>query len=221
MITVSQDVSVVASDLIDGRLRCPGCGGQLHPWGSARPRTIRHDTGPGQTRVTHRPRRGRCTDCRTTHVLLAIGLAARRADSADVIAAAITAKTVGGLGHRLIAARLDRPVSTVRGWLRAFTASAVSITEVFTVLVQRDAPDSADLWPGPASTTSGQAASAVMAYARVLAARFGVVNLAWHSAGLVGAGPWFFSTTRWAAGHQHQLTLMRPSLAPQWWASAP
>ena len=154
-------------------------------------------------------------------MLLGIGLAARRADSAAVIAAAIAAKTVEGIGHRLIAARLGRPVSTVRGWLRAFAVSAASIMEVFTALVHRDAPDAAAVWPGPASTTPGQAASAVMAYAQVLGARFGVATVAWHTAGLAAAGPWFFSATRWAAGRQHQLALSPQRPVPQLWASAP
>ncbi len=47
----------------------------------------------------------------------------RRADSAVVIGAALVAKA-GGAGHRSIAAVLGRPVSTVRGWLRRFTARA-------------------------------------------------------------------------------------------------
>lgn len=47
----------------------------------------------------------------------------RRADAVEVIGEAIVA-SAAGLGHRLIATRLDRPAATVRGWLRRFGARA-------------------------------------------------------------------------------------------------
>ena len=83
-------------------------------------------------------------------MLLRVSLAARRADGAAVIAAAIEAKWAEGLGHRVIACLLDRSVSTVRGWLRAFAASAAAIYRVVGGLVVRDAADAAALWPAPA-----------------------------------------------------------------------
>jgi hypothetical protein len=141
-------------------------------------------------------------------VLLEAGLAARRADAAAVIAAAIEAKTAEGAGHRVIAARLGRPASTVRGWLRSFTASASRIAEAFTALVHRDGADAAGLWPAPARTPAGRALSAVMAYSGVLASRFGVAALAWHTAGLAGAGPFFFSADWWHGRGPHELALM-------------
>ena len=171
------------------------------------PRQIRHGIGADRLIVREHPRRGRCAGCGATHVLLSVNLAARRADGAAVIAAAIEAKWAEGAGHRVIACRLDRPVSTVRGWLRAFASSAAAITEVVTSLVVRDAPDAAALWPASASTGAGQAMSVVMAYARVLASRFGIVMVPWHSAGLATVGPWFFSASWWALKSQHQLAL--------------
>ncbi|TFC10385.1 hypothetical protein E3O19_15395 [Cryobacterium algoritolerans] len=86
-------------------------------------------------------------------------MAARRADAAEVIAAAVEAKTVLGWGHRKIAAGCGRPASTVRGWLRAFAVSAGAIGERFTGLLVRDAPDSVVLWPKPAGTARGEALS--------------------------------------------------------------
>ncbi len=74
-------------------------------------------------------------------MLLAASLAARRADSAEVIASAIEAKTANGSGHRVIAAALGRPASTVRGWIRSFTSCAPVITEHFTARTVRDAPE--------------------------------------------------------------------------------
>ncbi|KRE59994.1 hypothetical protein ASG92_22175 [Arthrobacter sp. Soil736] len=117
-------------------------------------------------------------------MLLEAALAARRADAAAVIAAAVEAKTAAAYGHRRIAARLGRPASTVRGWLRAFAASAGPIAEEFTALAHRDGADAAGLWPAAAPTPAGRALAAVAAYAGVLAARFGIATLAWQSAGL-------------------------------------
>ena len=217
MLTVNDDVSSVSADLFAGRFLCPGCGGRLSPWGWARQRRIRHGIGADRRNADERPRRGRCTGCGATHVLLSINLAARRADGVAVIAAAIEAKWAQGVGHRVIAARLGRPVSTVRGWLRAFATSATAITGVVTSLVGRDASDAAALWPAPAATAAGQAVSVLMAYGRVLASRFGVVMVPWHGAGLAVVGPWFFSASWWAATSQHQLALGPQGLVPRWW----
>lgn len=218
MLTVNDDVSSVSVDLFAGRLVCPGCGEMLRPWGWARRRQIRHGIGADRRLVREHPRRGRCTGCGATHVLLSVNLAARRADGVAVIAAAIEAKWAEGAGHRVIAGRLDRPVSTVRGWLRAFASSAAAILEAVTSLVVRDAPDAAALWPAPASTGAGQAMSVVMAYARVLAVRFGIVTVPWHGAGLTTVGPWFFSASWWAATSQHQLALGPPGPVPRLWS---
>ncbi|BAS09275.1 protein involved in defense response [Arthrobacter sp. Hiyo4] len=117
MLTVSHDAFSVESDLAAGRLTCPGCAGVLRPWSWARARFIRHDVGEACIPICLRPRRGRCQRRSVTHVLLGVDLAARRADTAAVIAAAVEAKAAGGSGHRVIAAWLGRPVSTVRAWL--------------------------------------------------------------------------------------------------------
>ncbi|WP_211882117.1 hypothetical protein [Pseudarthrobacter albicanus] len=207
MLTVNHEAVSVESDLAGGRLACPACKGRLRPWGWARERLIRHGTGTDLALVRGRPRRGRCAACSATHVLLGVDLAARRADTAAVIASAVEAKAAGGAGHRVIAAGLGRPVSTVRGWLRAFAASAGPIAEEFTALAHRDGADAAGLWPAPAPTPAGRALAAVAAYAGVLAARFGVATPAWQIAGLAAAGPWFFSAPWWAGQSQHGLTL--------------
>lgn len=197
MLTVNQDGSSVESDLAAGRLSCPRCRAVLRPWGWARRRLVRHGIGREAHVVAVRPRRGRCSGCGGTHVLLGLDLAARRADSAAVIAAAIEAKSATGAGHRPIAARLGRPTSTVRGWLRGFAASAAAIAAEFLARAHRDGPDAASRWPAPVSSAPGQALAAVSAYAAVLADRFAVGVLAWHSAGLAAAGPFFFSVSRW------------------------
>lgn len=100
--------------LAAGRVLCPGCGGALSPWGFARERPVRMLAGVRQLR----PRRARCARCERTHVLLAAVSLPRRRDAAEVIGRALLLKATG-VGHRTIAARLDRPAGTVRGWLRA------------------------------------------------------------------------------------------------------
>ena len=50
-------------------------------------------------------------------MLLPTALQVRRADTTEVIGTALVHKA-NGLGYRRIAERLDRPVSTVRRWLR-------------------------------------------------------------------------------------------------------
>jgi hypothetical protein len=68
--------------------------------------------------VALRPRRARCRACRSTQVLLPAVVAPRRADTTAVIGAALQA-SARGIGYRRIAVRLNRPVSTVRRWIRA------------------------------------------------------------------------------------------------------
>ena len=109
--------------LADAVMCCPRCGGALAKWGYARERTVR---ALGAATVNVRPRRVRCRDCATTHILLPTALQPRRADTTEVIGTALAHKA-NGLGFRRIAARMGRAESTVRRWLRrADRASALS-----------------------------------------------------------------------------------------------
>jgi hypothetical protein len=98
----------------------------LAPWGHARPRAVRGRRGQRFRLV---PRRARCGSCGRTHVLLPVMCLLRRADVVTVIGAALVAKA-GGLGHRVIAAALGLPASTVRGWLRRAAAVAGQVRAV-------------------------------------------------------------------------------------------
>lgn len=170
---------------VERRLRarelvCP-CGGDLAPWGYARQRTVRGVDGPV------RPRRARCRACLVTHVLLAVSCLLRRADSVDVIGAALRAKATG-VGHRPIAQRLSRPASTVRGWLRAFTRNAEAVRLVFTGLLAQ-----LDPLTGPLPARGSRFADAVEAVGAGSAAarrRLGFVGAvsAWQVASGVTGG---------------------------------
>ncbi len=58
----------------------------------------------------------------------------RRADGVAVIGTALVAKAAGA-GHRTIAAGIDRPAGTVRGWLRRFGRRAGQLRVLFTGLL--------------------------------------------------------------------------------------
>ncbi len=130
MLMVGTDPLEVDKLLRNGHLRCPGCEGELRPWGHARSRGVR---GEGAT-ARSRPQRSSCSVCPQTHVLLPAFMLARRADSAAVIGTGLLANA-NGTGHRKIAELLGRPVSTVRGWLRRFAARAAYWRLTFTTLL--------------------------------------------------------------------------------------
>ncbi len=180
MLMVGTDPVGVERSLAGGELACPGCGGVLGPWGHARSRSCRGADGP----VRHRPRRARCGSCGRTHVLLAQVWLLRRADAACVIGAALEARATGA-GHRRIAAAVGRPVSTVRGWLRRFTAVSEDVRAFFTRLLYALDPGAPSLVP-----RVGVVADAVEAIGR--AAGAAVARLApvtpWEFAARASAG---------------------------------
>lgn len=101
--------------LADGALACPSCAAALRSWGWAKPRRVRGRDG----RIALlRLRRARCRACSVTHVLLPAAWLPRRLDEVNVIGSALLGAACGA-GHRPLAAGLNRPEGTVRGWLRA------------------------------------------------------------------------------------------------------
>ncbi len=142
MLMVGNDPVEAERLLVAGELVCPSCTGVLSPWGHARWRSSRGAAGT----VRHRPRRGRCASCGSTHVLLAQVWLSRRADAVCVIGAALEGKA-GGAGHRSVAGRLGRPVSTVRGWLRRFASRSEQLRVGFTRLLHELDPLAGPLVP--------------------------------------------------------------------------
>ena len=98
VLIVENDPERVEADLAAASVSCPACGGILARWGFARRRFLRGEAGP----VVVRPRRGRCRTCRSTHVLLADTVLARRVDVVAVIGRAVAAsrRWAGGRFHR-------------------------------------------------------------------------------------------------------------------------
>jgi hypothetical protein len=184
--TVNDDPVGVERQLAVGGLRCRACAGRLTGWGWARPRVLRGDAG---ARWLLRPRRTRCVGCAATHVLLPVGVLLRRADTVAVIGRALTAKA-SGLGARPVAVVLDRPLETVRGWLRRFVGKAEQVRVWFTGLLVAVAAD--PVVPGPADaggTVFADAVAVVEAAARAVAGRFALrMVTAWQVAGAVSQG---------------------------------
>ena len=180
MLMVGIDPAEVEEQLVGGRLACPDCAGVLRPWGHARWRSRRVECGS----VRHRPRRACCSGCRATHVLLPASGLLRRADAVAVIGAALLAKA-GGAGYRVIAAALGRPASTVRGWLRRFTARAESVRAVFTGLLHALDPQAPPL--PPAGSIVADAVEAIGRAAAAAARRLGPVP-PWQFAATASAG---------------------------------
>ena len=182
MVTVGGDAAAVERRLVDRQLSCPGCLGVLTGWGHARERSVRGLDGS----VRLRPRRARCCGCRATHVLLPAVLLLRRADTAAVIGAALLAKA-GGAGYRRVAAGLERPAETVRGWLRRFAGRVEAVRAVFTTLLRAVAAD--PVMPEPTGGAWADALAAIAAAATAAAGRFAVFKVPlWEWVSAVCAG---------------------------------
>ncbi len=181
MVTVEADAAGVERRLGQGRIGCPGCGGRLAGWGRARPRVVR-----GLDRVQRLvPRRARCRGCGVTHVLLPVFVLVRRADTVEVVGAAIAARAAGA-GVRTIAAGLGRPVETVRGWLRRLAGRLELVRGWFTAVAVAVGVDPVP--PGPAGSGWADLVTAVAAAASVVAARFQLVPAATTAADRRAAG---------------------------------
>jgi hypothetical protein len=193
VLTVGLDAAAVENDLCAGLLGCPAtaCGSVLGPWGWGRERVIR--------------------GCRRTQVLLPVSVLLRRADPVMVIGAALVAKA-DGRGHRTIAALLNVPPSTVRGWLRRI---ALVAPQVLAVLAAVAAELGTDFTP-PAVTVGPVAAVVELlgALAAAAARQLGGSCSPWRLAAvltegrllaptgpeLFGAGAWGRNTNSlWAA----------------------
>jgi Domain of unknown function (DUF6431) len=183
VLTVNGDRDVVERQLGNGELACPSCGGVLGRWGNGVTRPVRQLDGDDEL-VT--PRRSRCRGCLATHVLLPARLLSRRADAGAVIGRALEEKAAGA-GHRKIAGLLGRPVSTVRGWLRALARNAVRVRERFTSLAASLVTDPP--LPAPAGSLPADAVAAVAAAAAAAAMLPGVGAVArWELASAVTCG---------------------------------
>lgn len=192
MLIVENDPAKVEADLSAGVFGCPDCGGRLARWSFARRRWLRGEGGP----VELRPRRGCCVCCGKTQVFLPELALGRRVDAVAVIGRALTA-AAAGVGHRTVAARVGRPVSTVRGWLRRFRMLAARVAAHFTVWAHRLDPNLAVV--APAGSALADAVEAVGVAARAASLRLGPRSgWSWASV-LTGGGLLSNTSSPWPA----------------------
>jgi hypothetical protein len=120
------DPDAARGALLAGLLCCPepGCDGILRVWSRARARRVRRRDG---ALIVLRPDRARCRRCAVTQVLLPAWCVPRRGYDVEVVGAALLA-AADGAGHRRVAARVEVPAGTVRGWLRAVRTDAPALT---------------------------------------------------------------------------------------------
>lgn len=183
MLVVDVDPVQVESDLRQGRLTCPGCSGPLTGWGHARPRRVRDRFGAA---LRLRPRRTRCSQCSSTHVLLPAAVLPRRADTSRVVGAGLEI-AAAGMGHRAIAAVLGLPPDTVRGWIRRFSKRAEAIRSLFVMVLSTVMPD--PVLPGPTGSLVADAVAAVTAAAEAAQVRFAMGSMSrWWFACRVSRG---------------------------------
>lgn len=192
VVIVENDSTKVETDLAAGTVCCPACGGTLARWSFARRRTLR---GEGEV-ITLHPRRGRCRSCGKTQVLMPDVALGRRVDAVAVIGRALTA-AAAGVGHRKVAARVDRPPSTVRGWLRRFVAGAAGLAAHFTAWAHALDPNLGAIRPGGSPTAD--ALEAIGVAARAASLRLGA-RPAWSWVSALTAGRLLANTnTPWPA----------------------
>jgi len=143
--------------------------------------------GPGEDTVSVRPRRARCADCLATQILLPSALTVRRADSTEVIGNALAAKA-NGAGFRTIAARLDRPASTVRRWLRRVPDSHAQW--LYERAVERCAQIDRELLvrPAPQQTLLGHGLNLLAGAALRYRERLGLTDPPWALIGFFAHG---------------------------------
>lgn len=137
-------------------------------------------------------------------MLLPAGLLLRRADTVTVIGAALSAKA-GGAGFRRIAVVLERPVETVRGWLRRFGGRVEAVRCLFTVLLRAVAADA--VMPAPAGGGWADAVASITTAAAAVADRFAVLTVpVWRWVSAVSGGR--LLAPGWPREvDQHELTL--------------
>ncbi len=169
--------------LAAGEVCCPDCCEPLRRWGYAREREVRMRHGARLIR----PRRAYCRRCTATHVLFPAFCVPRRRDCVEVIGSALLA-AAGGVGHRTIAARLNRPPGTVRGWLRAASRHADALTRcgVRWAITLAEPPARSSLRSSPLHDTVDALASAALAWKLRVCDR---TNPPWEvAAALTGGG---------------------------------
>jgi len=199
VVIIVRDEELAQQALAEGSLSCPhcGCGGSVYRDGYARMRRVR--TRAGAEREL-RPQRVACRRCGRTNVLLPAWCVPGRCDDAETIGTALLAASQGQ-GHRTIAARLGRPATTVRGWLRAARSHA-EVLRVQAYALQGRVESQPEERLLPAGSPLGDALAALAATAASAKRVFGVDRYGttlWEYIVLISGGR-LLRPQHWATG---------------------
>jgi hypothetical protein len=182
VLTVGVDAAEVERRLAAGGLACPGVRGGAG-WVGTYP-------GAGDPRrggpVAGVSAAGEVSRVRDDACAAAAGGAAAADGHGRVVGAAITARAAG-LGAQPVAGLLDRPLGTVREWLRRFAGRVEAVRRWFTALLCAVAPDPVP--PEPAGSLWADAVAAMRSAAVAVAARFAVTGVTvWQVIGVASSG---------------------------------
>lgn len=127
---LSVDAYVAAGRKVEApRPDCPDCSAPTTRWSGY----LRFVRDVGRCRAIFVPR-ARCAPCGTTHALLPAFVVVGRLDVAVTIGRAVEEVTDHRSGVRPVAAKLQVPHTTARGWLRRFSARARELAVAFAAL---------------------------------------------------------------------------------------
>jgi hypothetical protein len=152
-----------------------------------------------------------------THVLLDSRFVSRRKDGLAVIAWALRLAAAEGLGCRSIADLVDRPVSTVRDWLRAARKIALRAARLFAAVLAWVAPDPAAVSPRPVAEPVAVFVQACSALAAGLACRWRRGRVGWLEAGAAVCRSRILQVSWWAGGAQREPALSPAGGPGPWW----
>lgn len=171
---------------------CPACGRPMIFWPG-----YERDVRVGAVRRIW-VRRAKCRACAVTHALVPAFCLLRRLDAVGVIGSGLVAG-VNGTGMRTVAARLDVPHTTVRGWWRRFRSRAPMIAAAFGAVAVSFGAGAPVLSADPAQAAVEAIDAGWAAARRVLGDRLGVP---WRFASAVSGGELLGTTTHppWSGG---------------------
>lgn len=118
-------------------------------------------------------------------MLLPASVLLRRADAVTVIGAALLGKATGA-GHRPIAALLQVPASTVRGWLRRIVTVAQRVLAVFAAVAAQLGTEFTP--PAPTADPVAAVVELLGALASAAARRLGGSCSSWRLAAVLSGG---------------------------------
>ena len=170
------------------RASCPSCG-LVMGWWSGYERSVR--VGGRCWRLWLA--RARCRACRVTHTLVPSFLLVGRLDVVDTIGSVVAAVAGGRSGVRPVAAVVDVPYTTARGWVRVFRGRAQVLWSGFAAVTVELGGDIATNW---GADVDRAAVAMIVCAHRAAAGRHEVLTPPlWVFAGLVSGGMLIRSNT--------------------------